>query len=125
MEFWEYNVVYTDFEYVDERRLNAFGNDRWELISMAALPYERFQFVFRRPQWKVPPPQAETMDSAFPYTGDTIDMPPPFASPGASAPLGPIETIDSLPYSMELDTPLPPEPPVHRDSGEEGDSHRR
>jgi hypothetical protein len=45
---WEHRIMYTDFEMVDERRLNALGDDRWELVSMASLPNERFQFVFRR-----------------------------------------------------------------------------
>ena len=45
---WEFQIIYTDFEMVDEGRLNAFGDERWELMSMAPLPNERFQFVFRR-----------------------------------------------------------------------------
>ena len=45
---WEFQIIYTDFEMVDERRLNALGDERWELMAMGALPNERFQFVFRR-----------------------------------------------------------------------------
>jgi hypothetical protein len=45
---WEHQILYTDFELVDESRLNAYGDERWELMSMVQLPNERFQFVFRR-----------------------------------------------------------------------------
>ena len=45
---WEHKILYADFEMVDEERLNALGEEHWELISMAPLPNERFQFVFRR-----------------------------------------------------------------------------
>jgi hypothetical protein len=45
---WEHQIIYTDFDMVDEGRLNALGEERWELMSMAPLPNERFQFVFRR-----------------------------------------------------------------------------
>jgi hypothetical protein len=45
---WEHRIIYTDFEMVDEGRLNALGDERWELVSMAPLPNERLQFVFRR-----------------------------------------------------------------------------
>jgi len=47
---FQFLSVYTDFEFVSEARLNNYGDDRWELVSMSSLPNERFQFVFRRPR---------------------------------------------------------------------------
>jgi len=47
---WEFNVVFAEFEPLDDRRMNELGEQRWELLSVVTLPKDRYVYTFRRPR---------------------------------------------------------------------------